>query len=98
MNYSQNQLNQFKLFWNDVSSTGLQLEVDHPNNRIPYNKKGNKIHIKKKNEGKFTEAAERAGMGVQEFASHVLANKDKYNSKLVKRANFARNVKKFNHG
>ena len=36
-------------------------------------------------------------MGVQEYARHVLANKDKYSSTLVKRANFARNAKKFKH-
>ena len=55
MKYSQNQLNQFKSFWNDVSSSGLQLETDHSDDRIPYNKKGNKICIKKENKGKFTE-------------------------------------------
>lgn len=59
-------------------------------------KKGG-IHIKKKNRGKFTAAAKRAGMGVQEFARHVLANKDKYSSTLVRRTNFARNSKKFKH-
>lgn len=63
---------------------------------IPILKKGG-IHIKKKNRGKFTESANRAGMGVQEFANHVLANKDKYSPTLVKRANFARNAKKFKH-
>lgn len=36
-------------------------------------------------------------MGVQEYARHILANKDKYSSTLVKRANFARNAKKFKH-
>lgn len=56
-----------------------------------YAKDGGAIHIKKKNRGKFTASAKRAGMGVQEFARHVLANKDKYSSTLVKRANFARN-------
>lgn len=60
-------------------------------------KKGGSIHIKKKNRGKFTESAKRAGMGVQEYARHVLANKNKYSSTLVKRANFARNAKKFKH-
>lgn len=60
-------------------------------------KKGGSIHIKKKNRGKFTESAKRAEMGVQEYARHVLANKDKYSSTLVKRANFARNAKKFKH-
>lgn len=60
-------------------------------------KKGYKIKIKKKNRGKFTESAKRAGMGVQEYARHILANKDKYSSTLVKRANFARNSKSWNH-
>lgn len=50
------------------------------------------IHIKPANRGKFTASAKKAGMGVQEFASHVLANKDKYSSTQVKRANFAKNA------
>ena len=60
-------------------------------------KKGGDIHINPKNKGKFTSSAKRAGMGVQEFARHVLANKDKYSPTLVKRANFARNAKRFKH-
>ena len=65
--------------------------------RNSYNEfaEGGKIHIKKENRGKFTESANRAGMGVQEFARHVLANKDKYSSTQVKRANFARNASKW---
>lgn len=59
-------------------------------------KKGG-IHINPKNKGKFTASAKRAGMSVQEFARHVLANKDKYSSTQIKRANFARNAKKFKH-
>jgi hypothetical protein len=31
-------------------------------------------------------------MGVQEFARHVLANKEDYSSTQVKRANFAKNA------
>ena len=58
---------------------------------------GGGIHIKKKNRGKFTAAAKRAGMGVQEYARHVLANKDRYSSTLVKRANFARNASKWHN-
>jgi len=50
------------------------------------------INIDPKNKGKFTESANRAGMGVQEFASKVLANKEDYSSTQVKRANFARNA------
>lgn len=65
--------------------------------KIPYYKEGNTIHIKKENRGKFTRSAKEHNMGVQEFATHVLNNKDKYNSTLVKRANFAKNAKKFKH-
>jgi len=60
-----------------------------------YGKSG--IHIKPENRGKFTASANRAGMGVQAFASKVLANKEKYSPTLVKRANFARNAAKWKH-
>jgi hypothetical protein len=36
-------------------------------------------------------------MSVQGFASKVLANKDNYSSAMVKKANFARNARKFKH-
>lgn len=58
---------------------------------------GGNIHIKEKNKGKFTEAAKRANMGVQEYASKILANKSKYSPELVKRANFARNAAGWHH-
>ncbi len=60
-------------------------------------KKGGKIYIKPENKGKFTAFAKRKGMGVQEAASTVLANKDKYNSTIVKRANFAKNAVNWKH-
>jgi hypothetical protein len=53
------------------------------------------IHINPANKGKFTASAKRAGMGVQEFASHVLANREDYSPTQVKRANFARNASKW---
>ena len=56
---------------------------------------GGGIHIKKSHRGLFTKEAKEHGIGVQEFASHVLANKDKYSPEVVKRANFARNATKF---
>lgn len=56
---------------------------------------GGGIRIKKSHRGLFTKEAKEHGMGVQEFASHVLANKDKYSPEVVKRANFARNASKF---
>lgn len=65
--------------------------------KVPYFKGGSEIHIKEKNKGKFTQAAKQHGMGVQEFASKVLSNKDKYSPTLVKRSNFARNAKAWKH-
>ena len=56
-----------------------------------------KIRIKKKNRGTFTEAAKKHGMGVQEFARKVLANKDNYSPAMVKKANFARNAAGWKH-
>ncbi len=55
------------------------------------------IYINPKNKGKFTLWAKSHGMSVQEAASHVMANKDKYSSTIVKRANFAKNASKFKH-
>lgn len=54
------------------------------------------IMIKKENRGKFTESANRANIGVQEYARHILANKEDYSPTLIKRANFARNAAKWN--
>lgn len=55
------------------------------------------IHINPANKGKFTSWAQAHGMGVQEAASHVMANKEDYSSTIVKRANFARNASKWKH-
>ena len=67
--------------------------------RALYNEYGNGggIHIDPSKKGTFTSAAKRHGMGVQEFASRVLSNKDDYSTAMVKKANFARNSAKW-HG
>lgn len=54
------------------------------------------IHIKKKNKGKFTAAAKRAGRSVQEHARAVL-NDPNATPLQKKRANFARNAAKWKH-
>lgn len=59
-------------------------------------KSGGLIHIKKKNRGKFTATAKAHGMGVQEYARHVL-NDPNATALQKKRANFARNAVKFKH-
>ena len=56
---------------------------------------GGEIHIKPSKRGTFTAAAKKHGMGVQEFASKVLANKENYSPAMVKKANFARNAAKW---
>ena len=50
------------------------------------------IEIKKENRGKFTASAKKVSMGVQEYARHILANKDDYSTTMIKRANFAKNI------
>lgn len=69
---------------------------------MPMNKYGGMyaaggIHINPANKGKFTASAQHAGMGTQEFARHVLANKEDYSSTQVKRANFAHNAAGWKH-
>lgn len=60
-------------------------------------KKKPKIYIKPKNRGKFTASAKKAGKSVQAHAAAVL---DDPNATPLqkKRANFARNAKKWRKG
>ena len=53
------------------------------------------IYIKPSKRGTFTAAATKRGMGVQEFANKVLANKEDYSPAMVKKANFARNASRW---
>lgn len=66
---------------------------------VPYSQfsGGGSIHIKPSRKGTFTAAATKHGMGVQEFASKVLANKENYSPKMVKKAAFAKAATKFKH-
>lgn len=65
--------------------------------RALYNEYGNGggIYIDPSKKGTFTSAAKSHGMGVQEFASRVLSNKDDYSTAMVRKANFARNAAKW---
>lgn len=63
-----------------------------PQYPIPTYKNGG-IHIKKKNRGKFTASAKRAGQTVQQHAHSVL-NNPKASKLQKKRAQFAINMKK----
>ena len=59
---------------------------------VPYLKKGSKIHIKKKNRGKFREYC-----GGEVTDKCIQKAKKSGNSKLVKRAVFAQNARKWKH-
>ena len=50
--------------------------------------------IGKKDEGKFSAKADRAGMSTSAFADHVLSNKEDYPAKTEKQANLARTLAK----
>lgn len=63
-----------------------------PQYPIPTYKDGG-IHIKKKNRGKFTASAKKAGQSVQQHAHSVL-NNPKASKLQKKRAQFAVNMKK----
>lgn len=58
---------------------------------------GGSISIKPSKRGTFTAAATKHGMGVQEFATEVLSNPDKYSPKMRQKANFARNASGWKH-
>lgn len=58
---------------------------------------GGGINIKPSKIGTFTRAAKKHNMGVQEFANHVLNNKENYSSAMVKKANFAKNAAGWKH-
>lgn len=80
--------------YDDDTLLRLMNEVADNNTDIDYTNyaaNGGEIHIKPSKRGTFTAAAKKRGMGVQEFASKVLANKDSYSPAMVKKANFARN-------
>lgn len=58
---------------------------------------GGGINIKPSKIGTFTRAATKHNMGVQEFANHVLNNKENYNNAMIKKANFAKNAAGWKH-
>lgn len=82
---------------NNMSSEDVQyLKCGGKMNRLMKKGGKSKIHIKKKNRGKFTASAKKAGQSVQEHARSVL-NDPNATPLQKKRANFARNAAKWHH-
>ena len=85
-----------------MNFTYTQIEmnsIDYPDivdNELEIFKSGGKIHIKKKNRGKFIAAAKKAGQSVQEHARSVL-NDPNATPLQKKRANFAIQAKRWHH-
>ena len=80
----------------EAIATSAQKNWERTVGRGLYIKRNGGIHIASSKRGTFTAAATKHGMGVQEFASKVLRNKDSYSPAMVKKANFARNASKWN--
>lgn len=78
----------------------LLQQAGYPNllEEAAYAAHGGEIYIKPSKRGTFTAAAKKRGMGVQEFASKVLANKENYSPAMVKKANFSRNASHWHQG
>ena len=76
------------------AATGLNKSLSYNQiaNSMAY---GGPIHIKDSKKGTFTKAASKRGLSVQEFAEKVLGNRDLYSPEMIKKANFARNSKKW---
>lgn len=77
-----------------VTPKGNYINNSYDNIRLYFKEGG--IYIAPSKRGTFTVAATKHGLGVQEFASKVLKNKDSYSTAMVKKANFARNTSKWN--
>lgn len=58
---------------------------------------GGGIHIKPSKRGTFTAQATKMGMGVQEAARHILANKEDYSPAMRKKAAFAKAAAGWKH-
>lgn len=69
-------------------------EIAELYNNVAEFRKGGKIHIKKKNRGKFTASAKKAGKSVQEYAKDIMNNQNATPLQR-KRANFAIQAKRW---
>lgn len=79
-----------------VQDTILECLEEELDRKLQEKKGGGKwmqkaVHPSKK--GEFTAKAKKAGMGVQAYAKHVLANTDDFSEETVNQAKFAKSAK-----
>lgn len=87
--------NQFSDFVNFCKRNRFQFNpsiTEQPSEDIGFYKKGNKIHIKKENRGKFTEYC-----GGNVTSECISRGKNSSDPKIRKRATFAANARKWKH-
>lgn len=70
----------------------MNIQPKYHQSQIPYNKNGNKIHIKEKNKGKFTQYC-----GGKVTSECIQKGKNSSDPKIRKRATFAANARTWKH-
>lgn len=94
LDFSKIDFSHLKLPDLDLENSEELLKKYFDKDSVEYLKKGGKIYIKKKNKGKFTASAKKAGQSVQEHARSVLNNPNA-TTLQKKRAVFAKNAQKW---
>ena len=81
----------------NMSAYGGPINMEYSGVMSPFGNqfKDGGIYIKPSKRGTFTKAAKERGLGVQEFASKVLANPEDYTQTMRKKAQFAKNASKW---
>jgi hypothetical protein len=84
-------------YYTALKEAGISDELNKMESGGYFEYKNGGIYIKPEKRGSFTAWAKKHGMSVQQAASKVMANKEKYSSSVVKKANFAKNASKWKH-
>lgn len=95
MEISKNFITNFSTWCKECKQTlypGGLSTLDSNGNYIQFDKKGNKIHIKKQNRGKFTDYC-----GGKVTSECIAKGKNSPNPAIRKRATFAANARKWKH-
>lgn len=77
-----------------TNNPGFHALPDYVQHQILSNMAYGGIHLDPSKKGTFKAQATRMDMGVQEAASHIMANKEDYSPEMVKKAVFAHNFAK----
>lgn len=93
MKFTEQQILTLNKSFQNIKSINNNFQNDFYEDPIEVYRKGNKIHIKKENKGKFTSYC-----GGKVTDACIQKGKNSPDPKIRKRATFAANAKHFNHG